>query len=1215
MPHSPYVSQQGYEPPSTQDGLTTQLGDHTATSPSADTPAYTSFLHGLLTQIRDGTDSESDGSLVPDGQSFDDAEPEPGPISTLDDLQPMHSGHVLRSDGEASACGDACDNGSDLHNEADSCADTSDDGNPLIDYPTCANYNCNRPSNRPDVPGALCCSRCQPIPHSMHTTSCNRAWIEEMLLDLEHTAARSRAEPVIARTTVARSLAWTATIALSLALSPLPLSCNVLAVVLAHLTPLVHAAPARLPTPPAFDIDADSGQGSGGGTPSDSHRDHHGVHATPSATVTTNTTIAPQSTDDELPAVITLTDVLTAGSDGFLTPYDGAQIPCEMPDCPYVASIVAGDFMALCCYDCALYHAHSCSRTPFPLGASAPGDAASTNIAVPGDYDGGGDSVIAAAAEAGMTFGTLPDIQPPNPCGLLTAAQLAGMARQPGQSASNADVCDIAAAIAASLADLRTDTPVATPVSTAPLGVSSSATTAAPAIWDDFSGANVPGPASTHVESLRTLSSARAGQSDLATAHVASLTSLTHTDRSDALHLHRISSDAALLATSADVVVTLYGFIAQATDSLQHLQQQYDEQCTPDSAAALDVARIALTHGLAALHGVLPLSVLLPYGDRYGTPYFTRRDLLLDDLSAQHTLSQRTGSSRRTGPTPMLLLFALVASTIFIAQLSVSATVHTTQPSALAPHGSAASAPSGPTALSPHASAASAPAGPTVLPEGSGIPIQADETRAGVADLSVTARTTGIVRSDTLATNARTRGTGPVPSRRGDEHAMREALHQRRIPFRRSPAQADDDDDDEPVQPPDYVIAAAVSCVPGYRISGNARTMPSRGTRSPGPVTGANNAAAVGLVLFKRHDIDDTHSFWSEESTARMQLGLEVAGHFEFASPITAAKAQLLAMVMAVLWVRRFRSLPPGTTVAYITSNDSHVQMIRQGGMSESESLWNAIDFLQRAFQDQPELFGSRGMESLFGTGTALYDATKRLVPDSGNAITSTERGLEYAPLIAAALTECVFFDAGVPGPIRKAHELWTAARVEVCKNHVAGHQFEAQRSATAEAASDHTHGRARDDHDEGIRHSAPNVGGPSGASDGVGDAHGGDGTGGHGDRSDSADRRTRRRLANVPVLADDTAASLPGSLPSGSPIAPAPAPSAAMPVALAPARDQATAYADGGNTSVLTLSGARDGTDSNGASAVPLAKALAGTDGADASGMPALSGAGPGAQ
>ena len=101
-------------------------------------------------------------------------------------------------------------------------------------------------------------------------------------------------------------------------------------------------------------------------------------------------------------------------------------------------------------------------------------------------------------------------------------------------------------------------------------------------------------------------------------------------------------------------------------------------------------------------------------------------------------------------------------------------------------------------------------------------------------------------------------------------------------------------------------------------------------------------------------------------------------------------------------------------------------------------------------------------MESLFGTGTALHEATKRLVPDSGNAITATERGLEYAPLIASALTECVFFGAGVPGPIRKAHELWTAARVEICKNHVAGHQFEAQRTASAEAAPGRTHDRAQ---------------------------------------------------------------------------------------------------------------------------------------------------------
>ena len=276
----------------------------------------------------------------------------------------------------------------------------------------------------------------------------------------------------------------------------------------------------------------------------------------------------------------------------------------------------------------------------------------------------------------------------------------------------------------------------------------------------------------------------------------------TPAERSDALHLHRVSSDAALLATNADVVVKIYDFIAQATDSLQHLQQQCDGQCMPDNAAALDVARIALTHGLAVLHGVLPLSVLFPYGDRYDTPYFTHDDLLVDDPRALHAHSQRTSAARRTGPSLMLLLFALVVSTVFIAQLSVSATAHTAQPSASAPHGSAATAPTG----------------PTVLPEGSGTPIQADETLAGVADLSVTARTTGTVRSGTLATNAHTRGTGLVPSHRGDEHAMREALHQHRIPFRRSPAHADDDDDDEPVQPPDYAVAAAVSCVPGYRI-------------------------------------------------------------------------------------------------------------------------------------------------------------------------------------------------------------------------------------------------------------------------------------------------------------------------------------------------------------------------------------------------------------
>ena len=131
-------------------------------------------------------------------------------------------------------------------------------------------------------------------------------------------------------------------------------------------------------------------------------------------------------------------------------------------------------------------------------------------------------------------------------------------------------------------------TPIATPALAAPLGasscVSSSANTvgadrplaphvAAPAIWDDSSGTGVPDSTSTHIAHLRTLSNARAEQSNLAAADVASRTSLTPAERSDALHLHRISSDAALLATSADVVVKIYDFIAQATDSLQHLQQ------------------------------------------------------------------------------------------------------------------------------------------------------------------------------------------------------------------------------------------------------------------------------------------------------------------------------------------------------------------------------------------------------------------------------------------------------------------------------------------------------------------------------------------------------------------------------------------------------------------------------------------------------------------
>ena len=182
-------------------------------------------------------------------------------------------------------------------------------------------------------------------------------------------------------------------------------------------------------------------------------------------------------------------------------------------------------------------------------------------------------------------------------------------------------------------------------------------------------------------------------------------------------------------------------------------------------------------------------------------------------------------------------------------------------------------------------------------------------------------------------------------------------------------------------------------------------------------------------------------------------------------------------------------------------------------------------------------------------------------------------------------------------------------------KNHVAGQQFEAQRSATAAAAPDHAHNRAQDYRNDDIRHDAPNATGPSGASGRAGDTPGGNHTAGHDGHSDNADRRTRRRLAGASALTDDTAASLPGSLPSSSPVAPSPAPSAVVPVVLAPAHDQATAHAGGGNTSVLTLSGTRHGTDGNGTSAEPLTMALAGAGSAGAPDMPAPSGAGPGAQ
>ena len=78
--------------------------------------------------------------------------------------------------------------------------------------------------------------------------------------------------------------------------------------------------------------------------------------------------------------------------------------------------------------------------------------------------------------------------------------------------------------------------------------------------------------------------------------------------------------------------------------------------------------------------------------------------------------------------------------------------------------------------------------------------------------------------------------------------------------------------------------------------------------------------------------------------------------------------------------------LPDGWSIN--AANDSHVQMICQKDILQSEMIWDTINFLQRALRNQPELFGSRRMASLFGTGTALYDGVKRFVPDSGNAIT-----------------------------------------------------------------------------------------------------------------------------------------------------------------------------------------------------------------------------------
>ena len=156
-PHGPHAAQQGPGSPSTLDHPSAQLGGtltHTAMPTFVDTPAYTSFLHGLLAQMQDDTDSESGGSLVPGDWSSGDAAPGPHQVPAFHDPGTAHSGQL---DGEASDCDGARDSDdSDLRGDTDSCADPSDDDNPLIDYPTCANYNCNRPSSRPEVPGALC---------------------------------------------------------------------------------------------------------------------------------------------------------------------------------------------------------------------------------------------------------------------------------------------------------------------------------------------------------------------------------------------------------------------------------------------------------------------------------------------------------------------------------------------------------------------------------------------------------------------------------------------------------------------------------------------------------------------------------------------------------------------------------------------------------------------------------------------------------------------------------------------------------------------------------------------------------------------------------------------------------------------------------------------------------------------------------------------------
>ena len=106
---------------------------------------------------------------------------------------------------------------------------------------------------------------------------------------------------------------------------------------------------------------------------------------------------------------------------------------------------------------------------------------------------------------------------------------------------------------------------------------------------------------------------------------------------------------------------------------------------------------------------------------------------------------------------------------------------------------------------------------------------------------------------------------------------------------------------------------------------------------------------------------------------------------------------------------------------------------------------------------------------------------------------------------------------------MRKAHELWTASRVEVCKNNVAGRQFEAQRSAASSSEPDEEPDCARDNGDGGrveTRRAAADDGGTVGSPDGVDGSGSGDSGGDHDDDSNDTDHRTRRRLTNEPAPA-----------------------------------------------------------------------------------------------